>query len=76
MHQIRRHLRLAEHPIVGDGRYGLREDRKAEMFFLHAEQVSFPHPVDGRRLTFHAPLPQAFKDALAQRGVDLSKKGA
>ena len=74
MHQIRRHLRLAEHPIVGDGRYGLREDRKAERFFLHADQLSLPHPVDGRRLVFHAPLPREFREALASHGVDFPGK--
>jgi RluA family pseudouridine synthase len=69
MHQIRRHLRMAEHPIVGDGRYGLREDRKATRFFLHAASVELPHPVDGRKLTFRAPLPADFREAMASHGV-------
>ncbi len=75
-HQIRVHLQAAGHPLVGDDRYGgahtggvqdpLR--RKALREFgrlaLHAAQLSFDHPVGGKRVTYRAPLPSAFEQLL------------
>jgi 23S rRNA pseudouridine1911/1915/1917 synthase len=57
-HQIRVHLAAIGHPVVGDGTYGgdrhpLRPGRP----FLHAHALAFAHPVSGRRLEFHDPLP-------------------
>jgi len=69
-HQIRVHLAHAAHPIVGDPKYGdfalnrrlargdaLPGQRFARMF-LHAQQLAFDHPSDGRRITLDAPLPE------------------
>ncbi len=60
-HQIRVHLDHAEHPIIGDERYGDDDaNRKAKQFglrrlFLHAQSIAF---VDdrGNDLHFTAPL--------------------
>jgi len=68
-HQIRVHLAHINHPIVGDELYNAGRDKTVAniavrqaiaalgRFFLHAERLSFDHPVTGNRLNFKAPLP-------------------
>ncbi len=56
--QIRVHLAEAGHPVAGDPKYGKKHDRIARMA-LHARTLSFPHPHDGRRMVFEAPVPAA-----------------
>ena len=72
-HQIRVHLSAIGHPIVGDAAYGgarrrvagdLRPVLRLERPFLHAYRLTFTHPVDGRRLTFEAPLPSDLREVL------------
>lgn len=82
-HQIRVHLSEAGFPVVGDALYGgvrrrlppsLGAIARLDRPFLHASQLSFTHPADGRRLTFDAPLPadlQQVVDTLTRNaGVD------
>ncbi len=56
--QIRVHLAEAGYPVAGDAKYGRKRDRIARMA-LHARTLSFPHPHDGRRMVFEAPVPAA-----------------
>jgi tRNA pseudouridine65 synthase len=63
-HQVRRHLKHINHPIIGDVRYGKSEHNRLfrrrfglERMALHAERVSFPHPVHGAPLAVSAPVP-------------------
>lgn len=62
MHQIRQHAKALGTPVVGDALYGSRE-RDARLAvrprrtLLHAVELSFLHPVTGRRVTFGAPPP-------------------
>ena len=57
-HQIRVHAAHLGHPLVGDPLYGdAASARGASRTLLHAVQLSFPHPVTGRRLTFTAEPP-------------------
>lgn len=56
--QIRVHLAEAGHPVAGDAKYGRKGDRVPRLA-LHARTLSFPHPHDGRRLAFEAPVPAA-----------------
>jgi 23S rRNA pseudouridine955/2504/2580 synthase len=66
-HQIRVHLAHSGHPIVGDPKYGdfvrnrvlARGPLRFARMFLHALELSFDHPVDGRRIALRAPLPAA-----------------
>ncbi|HET6612878.1 MAG TPA: RluA family pseudouridine synthase [Kofleriaceae bacterium] len=60
MHQIRVHLAAAGAPILGDGLYGGPPPRPPLALcghFLHAAEISFPHPETGDRVTFSAALP-------------------
>mgnify|MGYP000844864907 CR=1 FL=1 len=63
-HQIRVHLAHAGHPVVGDPKYGDFERNKAfakaqrfARMFLHASELGFDHPADGRRIVLRSPLP-------------------
>jgi 23S rRNA pseudouridine1911/1915/1917 synthase len=60
--QIRLQARLRGHTLVGEQRYVYGPDALRSIEFarqaLHAHRLSFQHPVDGRTLTFEAPLPQ------------------
>ena len=53
-HQIRVQFSGRGMPLYGDGRYGGRERAPLGLF---ARRLSFPHPTDGRPLTFSLPLP-------------------
>ena len=69
-HQIRVHMAYVKHPLIGDPLYGgsfklpkaateelvavLRGFRRQA---LHAEKLSFVHPVSGDTLSFESPLP-------------------
>jgi len=63
-HQIRVHLAHAGFPVLGDDKYGDFELNRAlarqgvKRLFLHARRLAFKHPVDGRRITLDAPLPE------------------
>lgn len=57
-HQLRVHLREIGHPIVGDALYGPSPaTRGPGRLLLHAAQLAFAHPADGRACRFEARLP-------------------
>ncbi len=67
-HQIRIHLAYAGHPMVGDPLYdrgGVIKDRPGLPgdggYFLHAEQLTFSHPITGDTLHLRAPSPAALR---------------
>jgi 23S rRNA pseudouridine1911/1915/1917 synthase len=55
-HQIRVHLAYIGHPVVGDPVYGRRNDG-APRLALHARELRFAHPADGREMAFESALP-------------------
>jgi 23S rRNA pseudouridine1911/1915/1917 synthase len=68
-HQIRIHSKYMGHPIVGDsfyaGRKTSREDRKwCPRLFLHAQSISFMHPVKNKRMSFESKLPPDLNNVL------------
>ena len=62
MHQIRVHLKFLGFPIVGDKKYGIKDEYKE--LFLHAKELTFSHPRVPRHLKFSSPLPVRFKKFL------------
>ncbi len=64
-HQIRVHAKHLGHPVAGDPVYGYKKQKiKADGQLLHAWRLELSHPTTGERMTFTAPLPPAFADAL------------
>jgi 23S rRNA pseudouridine1911/1915/1917 synthase len=80
-HQIRVHCQAMGFPIVGDpvygwkgafkkitagnaGRHAAFKGIKRQM--LHAYRLGFDHPVDGKALSFEAPLPEDMAELLEQ----------
>jgi len=65
-HQIRVHFAALGYPVAGDTVYG-RSRRPAGLArqFLHAWRLRFPHPDDGRELSFETPLPDELASFLA-----------
>ena len=59
-HQIRVQCQQAGCPILGDPRYGAKED-PARRLCLNAKSISFIHPFTGRSISFTSSLPPAFK---------------
>ena len=71
-HQIRVHFRHLGFSVAGDDTYGQRQtDRLAELtdytvsrLMLHAQKITFTHPGLGTKVTFEAPWPADFQEAL------------
>ncbi len=73
-HQIRKHLALMRHPVIGDTRYSRRkqtDDRvlQAPRQMLHASKIEFVHPFTNKRVRVEAPLPKDFKACLRSFGL-------
>ena len=75
-HQIRVHLSHINHPVVGDETYNAGRDntvkdikirqsiKELNRFFLHAEKLSFTHPVTHEKMDFVVELPKELSDFL------------
>ncbi len=64
-HQIRVHMAYIGHPILGDTVYGHKKPELGQSSqCLHAGQLAFRHPRDGRPVLVFAPLPDYFTDVL------------
>ena len=63
MHQIRVHLAAIDLPVVGDRTYGVPGLDLARQF-LHAAELSFPHPFSGERIETRSELPPDLAAAL------------
>jgi 23S rRNA pseudouridine1911/1915/1917 synthase len=63
-HQIRVHMAHIGHPLVADELYGGAPAGGLARQALHAYRLAFNHPVSGRALEFHAPLPADLRQAL------------
>ncbi len=75
-HQIRRHLRRLNHPVVGDTKHGdkdhnlaLAEHFSLRRLALHAARLDLVHPRSQENLRLTAPLPLDLKDFLESLGL-------
>ncbi len=64
--QIRVHLNSIGHPLAGDIKYG-GHPTVIKRMALHADKLSFMHPVTGELLDFDAPMPASFKKILRSK---------
>ena len=76
-HQIRIHMKHINHTVVGDyfyaGRKTSRRDREwCPRLFLHAQKISFTHPVLNKKIKFELSLPNDLNKALGN--LSLEKK--
>jgi 23S rRNA pseudouridine1911/1915/1917 synthase len=67
-HQIRVHMAALRHPCVGDLTYGadptLSQRLGLDRQWLHASELGFAHPDDGRPVRFTSPPPADLQSAL------------
>jgi 23S rRNA pseudouridine1911/1915/1917 synthase len=71
-HQIRVHFQHIGHPVAGDSTYGGRPNQRlaeltgytAPRQMLHARKITFMHPRKKKKLSFEAPWPEDFREAL------------
>jgi len=71
-HQVRVHFQFLGHPLVGDETYGARQNARLKELtdyavprvMLHARELSFIHPRTQKEMSFEAPLPKDFREAL------------
>ncbi len=68
-HQIRVHMKLIGHSILGDAIYGWKDSAPLPMrpprIMLHAEFLKLHHPITARELELRAPLPADFRAMVA-----------
>jgi len=76
LHQIRRHLRHIDHPLVGDVNHGSgvvnRHYRAAyglHRLALHASRLAFSHPRTGAAVDVSAPMPEDLAAPLRALGL-------
>lgn len=68
-HQIRVHMAYCKHPVAGDTVYGPEKPKlKLDGQALHAAKLTLEHPSTKETLSFYAPVPQWFRDALKRAG--------
>ena len=69
-HQIRVHAYALGHPLVEDVLYGATDIYGIPRPMLHAQTLSFIHPVTKERVKYSAPHPDELEEALKIIGAD------
>lgn len=67
-HQIRVHAYALGYPLVGDTLYSAPTTDLIDRPALHALSLTITHPESGQRITFEAPYPDDFANALRKLG--------
>ncbi|MCX7787506.1 MAG: RluA family pseudouridine synthase [Spirochaetes bacterium] len=64
--QIRLHFKGIGHPLVGETRFAFRKDFPLSIprLMLHAQELTFPHPMHSSEITIRAPLPSDMEKVL------------
>jgi tRNA pseudouridine synthase C len=70
-HQLRRHMKHIFHPILGDTQYGdlhqnraLTEHTGCSRLMLHAEKLTFVHPLTQQSITLQAGLDEQWQNLM------------
>ena len=73
-HQLRAHMHMIGHPIVGDNKYDGDKNMPAEnmdvKLHLHARRLIIDHPKTGKKIDVTAPLPDHMRRTWATLGLD------
>jgi 23S rRNA pseudouridine955/2504/2580 synthase len=77
-HQLRAHMALIGHPIVGDNKYeggmALPAENMEPKLHLHARRLVLPHPFEpGRKIDVTAPLPDHMRRTWKLLGLEEGK---
>jgi 23S rRNA pseudouridine955/2504/2580 synthase len=76
-HQLRAHMALIGHPIVGDNKYDGDKDLPAEQMLpqlhLHARRLVLTHPFTGGKIDVTAPLPEHMTATWELLGLDANR---
>lgn len=79
-HQLRAHMALIGHPIVGDGKYqgrlDLGGDENEDKLHLHARRLVLPHPNGEGQIDVTAPMPPHMLATWALLGLDANRYDA
>ncbi len=74
-HQLRRHLKHAAHPLIGDTTYGhgphnrlFRDEFDCARLLLHHRELTFTHPLTQNKMTLRAPHDGDFRKVIALFG--------
>jgi tRNA pseudouridine65 synthase len=80
LHQVRRHLKHIDHPVIGDATYGkgplnraVRERYGLARLALHAAGLRVVHPGTGARLELAARLPADLSGPFEAMGIETSR---
>lgn len=78
MHQLRAHMSLIEHPILGDHKYGgANTDAESlgvqNILHLHARHIHIPAWAGGKEINITAPLPPHMVATFRALGLDVPK---
>ena len=76
-HQLRAHMAMIGHPIVGDNKYGgdkgLPVEQIEDKLHLHARRLVLPHPYSGGKIDVTAPLPEHMRKTWELLGLDAER---
>lgn len=78
-HQLRAHMHMIGHPIVGDNKYegdiNMPAENIEKKLHLHARRLVIPHPRTGDKIDVSAPLPPHMQATWDLLGFDAKKFG-
>src|SRR5262249_36286147 len=76
VHQVRRHMKHIDHPIIGDANYGkgvinraFRDAVGLGRLALHAASIRLDHPITGEPLVLSASVPESLAEPLRLLGA-------
>jgi 23S rRNA pseudouridine955/2504/2580 synthase len=76
-HQLRAHMALIGHPIVGDNKYGgdksMLEEQIEDKLHLHARRLVLKHPCTSGKIDVTSPLPEHMKKTWELLGLDAER---